>query len=516
MNDSNNMNFIESNSDSQNKFKGEITLLSFSKDPVDFGLRYISSVLKENGYDVKNIFLRIRMRNDIPLKVVEQINCIAANSIFIGVTMMTEQVLIAKDFAIKMKQMNKGMILVGGGIHPSVKPEEILDVYDFAVRGEAEEIIVTLAHELSVGKTVENIEIPAICSKNYSSKEFGIIENINTLPFPDFSNGYVLEKDIIRPQSTFNELFGTCYRMLTTRGCPYACTYCVNDFYKSKAKHKFFRKRNVDNYIAELRFAKDKYGIEHLAVESDSFLSLSEKEMDDFVRLYKDIALPFHCSCTPRDIKEDRAKKMVDLGLVGIKIGIQSGSEDTLQLYKRTIGKYQDVINAANILHKFYPDLSVTYDIITDNPYEKDRDMNDTISLLEKLPKPLHLHVYSLTFYPGTYLYDKAVIDGFVKESYYLTEYKFLYKLNKSFYNFIFLLYSLRFPSRVIAWAMQFESPKNMLTRGTKSLFAQATNILLAMMLLRNIFEAIGRGDKKLIAHFLGLGLASVRIIWKK
>jgi|TARA_B100000315_G_scaffold241654_1_gene262723 hypothetical protein len=54
------------------------------------------------------------------------------------------------------------------------------------------------------------------------------------------------------------------------------------------------------------------------------------------------------------------------------------------------------------------------YDIIIDNPYEKEEDIIKTLMFLLKLPTPYQLSLYYLTFYPGTDLYKKAINDGII------------------------------------------------------------------------------------------------------
>jgi hypothetical protein len=51
-----------------------------------------------------------------------------------------------------------------------------------------------------------------------------------------------------------------------------------------------------------------------------------------------------------------------------------------------------------------------------DNPYETLDDQLETARLLSRLPKPFRLSTFSLTFFPGTELYDRAHADGIVRD----------------------------------------------------------------------------------------------------
>lgn len=85
--------------DHSDKLKGEISFVSLVGDPVEFGIRYLSSVLKKNGYKVNKIFLRLRLRDTLPERVAECINEHAKSSLFIGVSTMTDTVALANNLA---------------------------------------------------------------------------------------------------------------------------------------------------------------------------------------------------------------------------------------------------------------------------------------------------------------------------------------------------------------------------------------------------------------------------------
>ena len=497
---------------SEKVFKGEITLLSLSQVPTAFGLRYLSSVLKENGYEVKKIFLRKRMEEDISFKIVEQINEIAKNSLFIGIPMMTDQVILAKKLAQKLKQLNKDVILVGGGIHPTIRPNEILDTFDIAVRGEAEQTILKLADKIVTGTKIEDIKLSTVNTKYYSSDEIGFVEDIDNLPYPDFTDNFILKGSRIYLKKDYKYLFENFYSILTSRGCPYKCTYCVSNFYLERVSNKFFRKRSVSNFIDELKFAKERYKIKFIIFVSDNALALSDDEFNDFILQYKkEINLPFCYQSSPNFIKEDRINKLVKIGLSALSVGIQSGSKNTLKLYKRTFYRLQEVVEAGRILDKFHPNLTYAFDLILDNPYETKEDLKKTISLLEKIPRTYNLTLYSLTFYPGTAFYDKAVKDGFIKDAYYLKESKYWYILNKSFYNSIFLLYNLKINPKLIAYFMKCESSKNIVGRVCRVILENSTNILLSSLLFRRIFLSIRNKEKRMVFHYIKVGFSVIK-----
>jgi radical SAM superfamily enzyme YgiQ (UPF0313 family) len=497
-------------------FKGEITLLSLAQNPCELGLRHLSSVLKENCYAVKKLFLRQRLEEDISLRIVEQINEFSKNSLFIGVSIMTDYVILAKNFAKKLKQLNKDAVLMGGGIHPTVRPNEILDVFDIAVRGEAEQVILALADEMVKGEKLKDMRLPSVSTNYYASDQIGFMKDIENLPFPDFSDNFILKERRICLEKDYASLFGDYYPVLSSRGCPYDCTYCVNSFYSENMNKRFLRKRSIGKIIDELRCVKERYGIKNIAFVSDNFLSFSESELNDFTSRYeKEINLPFICVAAPNCIKESNINKLMKIGLSRVGVGIQSGSENTLNLYKRSHGSPEKIIEVAGILHKFHPRLSYSFDLILDNPYETKEDLKKTISLLESIPKTYDdLTLFSLTFYPGTYLYNKAVQDGLIEDSYYLKKSKYYHKLNKSFYNFIFLLYALKVNPKIIAYFLRYESAKGIVARAFRAIATNLTNVLLGACMLKMLLYSMRNKNKTLVAYYIKFGFAVIKSSW--
>ena len=99
-------------------------------------------------------------------------------------------------------------------------------------------------------------------------------------------------------------------------------------------------------------------------------------------------------------------------------MGIQSGSEKTKRLYKRKISNDR-IINSTKIINEFRERIKFPmYDVIVDNPYESRKDKYETIKLISKIPRPYYLQLFSLTFFPESALYERALQDGIITDDY--------------------------------------------------------------------------------------------------
>jgi radical SAM superfamily enzyme YgiQ (UPF0313 family) len=107
---------------------------------------------------------------------------------------------------------------------------------------------------------------------------------------------------------------------------------------------------------------------------------------------------------------------LVDAGTVFVRMGIQTGSERTKQLYKRKFSN-EHLLEVAKIINEHKDKIELPmYDLIVDNPYETDEDVIDTLMFMSKLPVPFSINLHSLFLFPGTPLYETVKQDGRLDE----------------------------------------------------------------------------------------------------
>ncbi len=98
-----------------------------------------------------------------------------------------------------------------------------------------------------------------------------------------------------------------------------------------------------------------------------------------------------------------------------MRMGIQTAGERTKVLYKRPHTN-EEVENAVIMVNDHKDKIKkVFYDIILDSPWDTEQDNMETLMFLSELPTPYVLNLFSLVFYPGTDLYQKAKKEGIVK-----------------------------------------------------------------------------------------------------
>jgi radical SAM superfamily enzyme YgiQ (UPF0313 family) len=98
-------------------------------------------------------------------------------------------------------------------------------------------------------------------------------------------------------------------------------------------------------------------------------------------------------------------------------MGIETGSQKIQKLFNRSSMSNSRMKKAISIVNR-YRDRMIppSYDFIMDVPYETDEDKIETLKFISNIPKPFRLQPFSLVIYPGTELYKKAKMDGYITD----------------------------------------------------------------------------------------------------
>jgi radical SAM superfamily enzyme YgiQ (UPF0313 family) len=284
--------------------------------------------------------------------------------------------------------------VIWGGSGPTLQPERALEHADMVAVGEAEELIVELADAIDAKGDYSQL-------KNLWLKRNGeIIKNPNrplidieriAMPSFDVSRTFHINDNILR-RDVYPPNLGRQYPIMTQRGCPYSCSFCIESVYQDKYGHSV-RRRSVDVVIAELVKAKKELGIKATMFYDDVFTT-HPKWLQEFAPRYKaEVGLPFWCYTYPRTTRREEIQLLKDAGLASITIGIQSGSDTVLREYNRPIPAAMS-IKAADILIETGVD--AFFDLITQSEVETEDTCRETFNFLLEFPPQMK----TVGFYP--------------------------------------------------------------------------------------------------------------------
>lgn len=350
---------------------------------IHHGLASISASLKGAGYAVELIDLRrLKGWDDFKRVVREKSPDIA------GVTMMSLDYNYALRCVALVKEVDKKIITVAGGIHPSICPEAVLadKNVDYVLKGEGEISFVEL-----VNRKIETSQGPKERLVN------GIISDLDRLPPVDRDLFTQAERPIT---PDFPEPFVS---LIVGRGCAYGCNFCQpaeKSVFGAKVRY-----RSADNVLAELGVLKKRYDFKSLMFHDDCLLQ-NIAWCREFSGKWSKLGyhLPFACQSRADIIckHQDTVSEMAEAGLKLLLIGFESGSQRVLDfLDKGTTVK--ENIEAARICRK--NNIKIWANYMLGIPTETKAEVRETVRMLWRI-KPDYYSPSYYTPHPGSNLYE--------------------------------------------------------------------------------------------------------------
>jgi len=363
------------------------------------GIAYISSFLEEHGFEVGILDCRAE---HIPVNNVQKTLIRYCEPRFVGITATSALINSALLIADICKKSYPDSIVILGGVHPSVMPEETLrnKSVDVVVRDEGE---VTML-ELVSGKAFYDI-LGISYRVNGEIRHNGrrpLIKRLDDIPPPAYH---------LLPMDKYYPAIGSYKRLpamsiFATRGCSGRCIFCHRTFYGK------VRKRSAENIISEIELLKRDYGINEIAFYDDTFTQF-KSEVKRFVRLLieKNIDLSWSCFSRCDAIDAELLHVMKKGGCHLILFGVESANEDILKTIKKriTLPQVKEVVRAARKVG-----IESRASFMFGNPGETEETIRETIEFAIELD-PDEVQFNITTAYPGTELYNWAEENGYLR-----------------------------------------------------------------------------------------------------
>jgi len=320
--------------------------------------------------------------------------------------------------------------IIWGGSGPTLEPERCLEHADMLCVNEGEELIVELAKRLDAGEDPSTI--PGLWMKQKGQvvrNASGPLLDIEKIAIPDFepARTVYINDDQIR-RNVYPPNLGRQYIIMTTRGCPFSCSFCIESVYQDMfGKKGSLRRRSVDLVIEELLAAKQKYAPTSIMFYDDVFTT-HPKWLREFAERYKaEVGLPFWCYTYPTTTRREDLDLLRDAGCRSMTIGIQSGSEDILkEHFNRPVDQRRAIEAAQTILDA---GIDGFFDLITKVHFESTQDLRATFDFLVEFPRGMKSVGFgNMTMFPN-YGYTRDVADGHAAVSVSDRDYAYYHKL---------------------------------------------------------------------------------------
>jgi len=449
--------------------------LACVEDGLDnIGFRKIAAYIKSIYSDTKVAYIPTgNLRNlikimgergagDLSDKDIYDVAKFLSEANLIGLSSMTQYSTTVHKIISNIRKINPSAYIIWGGIHAIIHPEDAIKHADAVCTGEGEFAFKAFLELFKSGKDyttapsfwfrknnniVKNRNLPLMKPKE--------MDELPPLMYQDGETIYHRNKGFKSIKiNDFLNYTGLSYNTVWSIGCPLLCTYCGNSkFIEYDNGYRRIRHSSARTIIEEIKRAISKHPhISTVTFHDDSFLALPYKELEEFASLYKaEVKIPFVVyGIIPNYVREDKIALLLDAGMNRVRMGIQSGSENILEFYKRPV-KLHRIKEATKIFNKFKKYMiPPAYDIILENPIEKPEDTRATIDLLYEIPRPFTLNIYALRLIPNTQLTKDIIERGLdvpsIKNSYHAGFHRSLGNI------MVFALTIFRFPQ----WLFKF------------------------------------------------------------
>lgn len=294
------------------------------------GLGYLSAILKDQHevqvLDLNNIEMGFcgDPNPDMPKDELEE-RLISSVDEFepqlFGVSVKTFTAEISKYIFKFIKAQRPGLTTLAGGPHITLDGFRFIQEnrIDFGIQGEGEYTALKFSNALEKDGDLRNIE--GILSwrdgQLIQNPRHRTIDDLDALPFPEYDNFSSVRDHGGRLQE---------YPLLTSRGCPYRCSYCS----MPRIMGGKWRSHKPSRVIEELQHARSKHRSTSFTVVDDNFtLDLKRVESICELLISEKMNLPWNSQNGIRAdrINEGLAEKMKRSGCQYVWIGIESADE---------------------------------------------------------------------------------------------------------------------------------------------------------------------------------------------
>jgi len=388
------------------------------------GLAYLGAVSEERGDEVAIFDADIEEQ---PLGEFVQ----EYKPHLVGITANTPQVKQAWRHAAEIKKAFDVPVVIGGP-HPSVVSEDLdyesLDSgnIDIVVRGEGEETWIEISEKVEdfmkhhptfstaelmdpakgVWNDVLGITYKTSDGEYHRNPDRPAIEDLDSLPWPAYHlfkmEGYT------NLQPATDAVDGSkSFSILTSRGCPYRCTFCSQSIMPVK-----WRSRTPENVIAEWEHLVRDLGAQEIGVLDDS-ANIRKKRLAQIAQMLIDKELNhvpwiFVNGIRANLVDYELMQLLKDAGLKRTAFGVETGNPEILKTIDKRIDL--DTIRKAFKITKEVGIETIAFMIIG-LPGDTRETMQDTINFAIELD-PLIANFSMMTPYPGTKVWEQVKRHG--------------------------------------------------------------------------------------------------------
>ncbi|MBN1593057.1 MAG: B12-binding domain-containing radical SAM protein [Candidatus Coatesbacteria bacterium] len=381
-------------------------------DMPPLGVCYLTSYLRKHGRDRYSVLLADEYAGHNPVKVAREFE-----PDIIGFSCATAQYYRATLLAEKIREFSKVPFIIGG-LHPTALPERVIEegFFDIAVISEGERSFTQLVDALSASEfSIDDAgleKVPGVCFMHhgeiFQTEPPAFIDDLDTIPFPDRS---LLDlKHYLRPNAAIRSMITRNTTIMTSRGCPFRCIYCIS------VHRRQLRKHSPEYVIEETQKLIKDYNLEGLCIIDDTFIFDQERASKIAeMMIEKGISDRLKWPCYGRaNIVSKAEDSFIELlkkaGMAQMEFGFESASPRVLEFLKGKGVTPADNLATLDTLERLNVRTLATF--LTGVPTETAEEVQTTVDFIrQNFERLAYFEILYLVPYPGTKVWELYHMD---------------------------------------------------------------------------------------------------------
>jgi radical SAM superfamily enzyme YgiQ (UPF0313 family) len=372
------------------------------------GLAMVSAVAEREGHEVRVLDL---LNRSLPYSALDE----ALSETHYPLVMaggFAMQVHSMREIIRRVRQHSPGTKVLLGGVGVSDIAEIALDYTgaDAVCTQEAEAVLPDILRSVEEGRSFENCLgiVYRDGDKNVRRPGGPVPEDLDALPYPAH---HLFDIDGIAPKSFNGWGAVKSMHLITSRGCPFRCTFCINSLLNDKdyreqsygsstlGSKKPQRFRSPESVRKEINFLRDRYGITDFHFADEEFVTHKE-HLFGICAALKEANVTWSTSARADWASEEKLAAMKGSGCRYVLFGIESGSQtilDSMEKKAKVARAAEGIVNCYKVGLRFWPNMMIGY------PGETKETILETVSFCKEMKIPFEASF--VTMFPNSKMF---------------------------------------------------------------------------------------------------------------
>jgi radical SAM superfamily enzyme YgiQ (UPF0313 family) len=283
----------------------------------NLGILYIVGYAKQRLAQVEFTYLEPFLSMDEHLAKVKQIQ----PDVY-AISFTTPRRELSFETIAKVNELGLDMIMVAGGAHPTIDPQDVLKntAIEICILGEGEETVTELLKRIQNKQSF--VDVMGTINKSQNNGIRPLLKDIDFFPawdIIDFKNYDIAVSKKKR----------MAY-LLPIRGCPNYCTYCSNPVWK--LEKPWIRQRSPKNIADEIKYLYRR-GIREIYLRSDTFnvdIKWCLEVCNEIEKLNLE-GMTYQCNLRADKLNDELAARLHKINVWLVHIGLESANDRVLK-----------------------------------------------------------------------------------------------------------------------------------------------------------------------------------------